>query len=79
MLATAAVERLAGDPVWLLVLSGSRNAKTETVFALAGAGAHIHSTISSLGALLSATSSKERSKNARGGLLRAIGIAAPWY
>jgi hypothetical protein len=30
VLATAA-ERLAGDPLWLLVVSGPGNAKTETV------------------------------------------------
>ena len=72
-MAAAAVERLDGDPAWLLVLSGSGNAKTETVSALAGAGAHVHSTISSLGALLSATPRKEYGKGATGGLLRAIG------
>ena len=35
MLAAAAVERLDGDPLWLLIISGSGNAKTETVQALA--------------------------------------------
>ncbi len=39
VLSAAAVERLDGDPVWLLLVSGSGNAKTETVGALAGAGA----------------------------------------
>lgn len=73
VLATAAVERLDGDPLWLLVISGSGNAKTETVQALAGAGATLVSTISSEGALLSATSKKERSKAATGGLLRQVG------
>jgi hypothetical protein len=34
MLAAAAVERLDGDPLWLLIISGSGNAKTETVQAL---------------------------------------------
>ena len=38
-LAAAAVERLDGDPLWTLLVSGSGNAKTETVQALAGAGA----------------------------------------
>jgi hypothetical protein len=69
----AAVERLQGDTLWLLVLSGSGNAKTETVQALAGCGALITSTISSPGALLSATSKRERSSEATGGLLRKIG------
>jgi hypothetical protein len=69
----AAVERITGDPVWLLVVSGPGAAKTETVQALAGAGAHMTSTISGEGALLSGTSRRERSKNATGGLLRKIG------
>ncbi len=55
MLAAAAAERLTGDPAWLLVVSGPGNAKTETVQALAGAGALVTSTISSEGALLSGT------------------------
>lgn len=73
VLAAAAVERLDGDPLWLLVISGSGNAKTETVQALAGTGATMASTISSEGALLSATSKKERTSSATGGLLRQIG------
>jgi len=73
MLITAAVERLDGDPLWLLLISGSGNAKTETVQALDGIGATITSTISSTGALLSATAQRERSKDATGGLLRKIG------
>lgn len=73
VLAAAAVERLDGDPVWLLVISGSGNAKTETVGALAGMGAHVVSTIASQGALLSATSKREQTKDATGGLLRKIG------
>jgi hypothetical protein len=36
VLATAAVERLDGDPLWLPVISGSGNAKTETVQTLTG-------------------------------------------
>lgn len=73
VLATAAVEQLGGDPPWLLVVSGSGNAKTETVVSLAGAGAHVVSTITSEGALLSATPGKERAKDATGGLLRKVG------
>jgi hypothetical protein len=68
VLAAAAVERLDGDPLWLLAISGSGNAKTETVQALAGAGALVTSTIASEGALLSATSKQERTKDATGGL-----------
>jgi hypothetical protein len=73
VLACAAVEQLDGDPVWLLALSGPGAAKTETVSALAGAGALVVSTISSEGALLSATSKREVSKSATGGLLRQLG------
>jgi Bifunctional DNA primase/polymerase, N-terminal len=72
-LAAAASEQLSGDPLWLLVISGSGNAKTETVQALAGAGAQVTSTIASEGALLSATPRREKSKHATGGLLRKIG------
>ncbi len=73
ILAVAATEQLGGDPPWLLVVSGSGNAKTETVVSLAGIGAHIVSTITSEGALLSATPGKERAQNATGGLLRKVG------
>ena len=73
VLAAAAVEKLDGDPVWLLLVSGAGAAKTETVTALLGAGATVTSTITSEGALLSATSSKEKAKDATGGLLRKLG------
>ena len=71
--AAAASERLTGDPLWLLIISGPGAAKTETVQALAGAGAYVTSTIASEGALLSGTAKKSRAKNATGGLLRKIG------
>jgi hypothetical protein len=70
VLATAAADKLGGDPLWLMVISGSGNAKTETVRSLAGAGALVTSVISSEGALLSATA---RSRGATGGLLYKIG------
>jgi len=72
-IAAAASERLAGDPLWLLVIAGPGGAKTETVQSLIGAGAHVTSTIASEGALLSATPQRERNKRATGGLLRKIG------
>ncbi|WP_404472359.1 bifunctional DNA primase/polymerase [Microbacterium aerolatum] len=75
VLAAAVIERMDGDPAWLLLISGSGNAKTETVQSLAGAGAHIVSAIASEGALLSATSKGERSANATGGLLHEIGTS----
>ncbi|BCI83171.1 hypothetical protein MTY66_47960 [Mycolicibacterium sp. TY66] len=73
VLAAAAAERLPGDPLWLLVISGSGNAKTETVQALDGVDAVVISAITSDAALLSATPKRERSKGATGGLLRRIG------
>jgi hypothetical protein len=72
VLATLAAERLDGDPLWLLLISGSGNAKTETVQAAAGIGAIITSTVTSDAALLSATPAKERTKGATGGLLRLL-------
>jgi hypothetical protein len=71
MLAVAASQKLDGDPVWLLIVSGSGAAKTELVQTLGGAGAHVTSTIASEGALLSGA--RKKVKNATGGLLRKIG------
>src|SRR5579862_1054465 len=73
VLATAAAEQLGGDPLWLLLLSGSGAAKTETVQPLAGAGAIVTSTITSEGALLSGTPARDKTKDATGGLLRRLG------
>jgi hypothetical protein len=73
MLAAVAAECLDGDPVWLLIISGSGNAKTETVQALDGIGATVTSTLTSDAALLSATPERERTQGATGGLLRKIG------
>jgi hypothetical protein len=73
VLAAAAAEKLTGDPLWLLLISGPGNAKTEMVQSLAGAGAQVTSTITSEGALLSATSRRQRAKTATGGLLRKLG------
>jgi hypothetical protein len=73
-LAAAASERLDGDPLWLLIISGSGAAKTETICALKGSDAHIVSTIASEGALLSAShASKNKLKSATGGLLPKMG------
>lgn len=73
MLAVCASEKLPGDPCWLMVVSGPGNAKTETVQASSGIGAHVISTITSDAALLSASPRKQRTKDATGGLLRKIG------
>ena len=67
-LAVAAVEKLDGDPVWLLIVSGSGAAKTETIMPLGNcAGAVIVSTISSEGAFLSASGKHDRSADAPAG------------
>jgi hypothetical protein len=76
MLAAAAVERLDGDPLWLLIVSGSGNTKTETVQSLSGIGARLK--ITSEGALLSATAKRERGKDATGGCSERSVIAACW-
>lgn len=73
VVAAAAAIRLDGDPVWVLLVGGPGNAKTETVSALATTGAHAVSTIASEGALLSGTSKGERADDATGGLLRDVG------
>lgn len=73
MLASLAVQRMNGLPLWPLILSGSGNAKTETVNTATAVGAVAVSTISSEGALLSASSAKDRAEDATGGLLREIG------
>ena len=54
VLAAAAAEKLTGDPLWLLVISGPGNTKTETVQSLSGAGAFVTSTITSEGAQIHA-------------------------
>jgi hypothetical protein len=74
VLATKAAEQLDGDPLWTLLISGSGNAKTETVSALSTTPRTIMtSTITSDGALLSASPKRETAKDATGGLLRRVG------
>lgn len=71
--AAAAAERLDGDPPWLLLISGSGNAKTETVMSLVGAGAVLASRIKGEASLLSGTPRKEKAADSTGGLLRRVG------
>jgi hypothetical protein len=73
VLAAAAVDRLDGDPLWLQIVGGPGDGKTETVAPLMGCGAIVVSTISSVGALLSGTAKREKAKDATGGLLRQRG------
>jgi DNA-binding transcriptional ArsR family regulator len=71
VLAVAATCKLSGDPPWLMLISGSGNAKSETANSVASVENTIAiSTISSEGALLSAS---KKSKGATGGLLRQLG------
>lgn len=72
-LAAAAVEKLDGDPLWVLIVSGSGNAKTETVQPFHSVGGIVVSSISSEAALLSATAKRDRAQDATGGLLRKLG------
>ena len=73
-LAAAAIQQMNGETLWLLLVSGSGNAKTETVQSLSVLpGSHVVSTIASEGALLSATAKRDKTKDATGGLLREIG------
>ncbi|MGH3971040.1 MAG: DUF3854 domain-containing protein, partial [Mycobacterium sp.] len=74
-LAAAAVEQLDGDPLWLLIVSGSSNAKTETVQPFRSVGGLVVGNISSEAALLSASPKHEHAKDATGGLLRQLGSA----
>lgn len=70
-LAAVAAQQMDGDPLWLLVISGSGNAKTETVQSISDVPfVHVTSTITSEGALLSATAERDKAKDAHGGLLR---------
>jgi hypothetical protein len=73
VLAVAATNKLSGDPPWLMMISGSGNAKTETVNSVSGVDRTIAiSTIASEGALLSAI---KKGKGSSGGLLRQLGDA----
>jgi Bifunctional DNA primase/polymerase, N-terminal/DeoR-like helix-turn-helix domain len=68
-----AANRANGDPLWLLIIGGSGWGKTELLLSMIQLP-HIYvaSTLTEA-ALLSGTRSKERDKNAKGGLLRTIG------
>ncbi|MFN8229229.1 MAG: helix-turn-helix domain-containing protein [Mycobacterium sp.] len=73
-LAAAAVERLEGDPLWLMLVAGSSTAKTETVSQFKTcANVHEISTLTSEAALLSASKKDDHDHGATGGLLRQIG------
>jgi hypothetical protein len=65
---------LPGDPVWVMLVGGSGQGKTERLVPLAGMPhVELASTLSGEAALLSATARKDRAEHAHGGLLRRIG------
>jgi hypothetical protein len=65
--------RLAGDPVWLILVGGSGTGKTERLTPLAGLpDVVLESSITGPAALLSGTGRKERAKDATGGILRKL-------
>ncbi|MDA2890997.1 bifunctional DNA primase/polymerase [Mycolicibacterium sp. BiH015] len=73
-LAAAAVEKLSGDPLWLLLVSGASTAKSETVTRLEKCERVVPvSTLTTEAALLSATGKDDKDPNATGGILREVG------
>jgi hypothetical protein len=72
-LGTVAANRLDGDPVWLLLVAPPAYGKSEILQAISELDdAHSAATLTE-GALLSGTPAKDKTKGARGGLLKAIG------
>ncbi len=72
-LATVAANRIAGDPVWLLLTAPPSSGKTEVLNSLSGLpDMHAVSTLTEA-ALLSGTSRRDRTPDATGGLLLEIG------
>ena len=62
------------EPVWIMVVGGSGFGKTETIAPLSALPlVHMASSISSEGALLSATPKRDKTKGATGGMLAQIG------
>jgi hypothetical protein len=73
VLATVAANRMAGDPVWLMLVGPPSSGKTEALVSLSRlSDVYIRSVIRESG-LLSGTPAKEKASDARGGLLREIG------
>ena len=65
---------LSGDPVWVFLVGGSGQGKTERLSPLSGMPhVELASTLSGEAALLSATARKDRAEHAHGGLLRRVG------
>lgn len=73
VLAAAAANRAAGDPVWLLIIGGPSSGKTEAVMSLSAEHDVRVTGVVTEGGLLSATPKRERADGSKGGLLREIG------
>ena len=80
VLATVAAEKLAGDPLWLMIVGGPGSAKTETLNTLRSSGARVMSCITSPAAFLSGATAPEVGEGEEiepgtgtGGVLRALG------
>lgn len=73
VLAAALGRWMRGDPLWLMIVGGSGDAKTETIRTLAAVGAFVVGAISSEGALLNGLGKKDKDEDGTGGLLREIG------
>jgi hypothetical protein len=73
ILGTVAANRMAGDPVWLMLVGPPSSGKTEPLLSLSRlSDVYIRSAITESG-LLSGTPAKSKASDARGGLLREIG------
>jgi hypothetical protein len=73
VLATVTANRMAGDPVWLMLVGAPSSGKTEPLLSLSRlSDVYIRSAITESG-LLSGTPAKEKASDARGRLLREIG------
>lgn len=75
VLATAAAERLTGDPLWMMIIGGPGSAKTETMNSLSMSGARVMGCITSPAAFLSGTlaNEKEGDTPGTGGILNSMG------
>jgi hypothetical protein len=73
VLGTVAANLLPGDPVWLLIVGPPGGGKTELLQPLAGLpNVHMTSTLTEA-SLLSATPTRDKARDASGGLLRNVG------
>lgn len=72
-LATVAVNRVDGDPLWTLLVGPPGGGKTEVLSSVAGQPDVFPTATLTEAALLSGTPKRERAQAAKGGLLREIG------